>query len=79
MAKFMVSFDGKWQEDFDALDQAIEWADEVAATGRMVWVVERRFLRRDRLRATFPKERREIAEAAWDAVVTTYPPPGPTG
>jgi hypothetical protein len=79
MSTFRVCFDGKWQEDFDTLDEAAELGREVAATGRTVWVAERRFLRRDRLRATFPEERREMAEAAWDAMVRSYPPPGPTG
>jgi len=43
MAKFTVGFDGKWQETFDDRDDAVEWAREVAATGRTVEVIKRRF------------------------------------
>src|SRR5512144_2928235 len=41
-AKFCVAFDGQWQEDFDTLSEAVQWAQEVSATGRMTWVAERR-------------------------------------
>ena len=43
MATFIVGFDGKWQEKFDDRDDAVAWAEEVAATGRTVEVVRRRF------------------------------------
>jgi hypothetical protein len=65
VAKFRVAFDGKWQEKFDSLAEAVEWAQEVSATGRMTWVVERRAWRPDRLRASFPEERRKEAEFGW--------------
>jgi len=35
MAKYVVGFDGRWQETFDDRDEAIEWAREVAGTGRI--------------------------------------------
>jgi hypothetical protein len=67
MATFRVAFDGEWQEDFDTLAEAAEWAQEVSRTGRMTWVVERRrlSLRQLRLRAVFPEERAEEAREAW--------------
>ena len=43
MASFIVGFDGKWQEKFDKRDMAVAWAEEVAATGRTVEVIRRRF------------------------------------
>ncbi|HXR30657.1 MAG TPA: hypothetical protein VN752_05915 [Solirubrobacterales bacterium] len=43
MATFIVGFDGKWQERFDDEEEAVDWAREVAATGRTVEVVRRRF------------------------------------
>lgn len=39
MAKYVVGFDGRWQETFDDREQAIRWAQEVAETGRVVDVV----------------------------------------
>jgi hypothetical protein len=62
MAKYEVGFDGHWQETFDGRDQAIQWAREVAETGRVVDVVlKRRFLPR-RFLTAFPESERE---AAW--------------
>jgi hypothetical protein len=43
VATYVVGFDGKWQETFADQEEAIEWAEEVAATGRVVEVVTRRF------------------------------------
>jgi hypothetical protein len=43
MATFIVGFDGKWQEKFSDKAEAIAWAEEVAATGRTVEVLRRRF------------------------------------
>jgi hypothetical protein len=43
MATFFVGFDGKWREKFSDKDEAIAWAEEVAATGRTVEVLRRRF------------------------------------
>lgn len=65
MAKYEVGFDGRWQETFDDRDQAIQWAQEVAETGRVVDVVlRRRFLPR-RLLTAFPESERAAREAAW--------------
>ncbi|MGC1801991.1 MAG: hypothetical protein WA701_16530 [Solirubrobacterales bacterium] len=73
MAKFLVGFDGKWHEKFDSLDEAVEWAQEVSETGREVWVAERSWFGRGRLRAVFPEERRKMAEAVWDAQISILP------
>lgn len=43
MKSYIVGFDGKWQEKFHDKDEAIAWAEEVAATGRTVEVIRRRF------------------------------------
>jgi hypothetical protein len=43
VTSFIVGFDGKWQERFADRDDAITWAEEVAATGRTVEVIRRRF------------------------------------
>lgn len=43
MTAFIVGFDGKWQEKFDDEEEAVEWAREVAETGRTVEVIKRRF------------------------------------
>ena len=43
MATYIVGFDGKWQEKFDDREDAVDWAQDVAATGRTVEVVQRRF------------------------------------
>jgi hypothetical protein len=65
MAKYEVGFDGRWQETFDDRSEAIEWAQEVAETGRVVDVVlKRRFLPRKFLTA-FPESKRAAREAAW--------------
>lgn len=65
MAKYEVGFDGSWQETFDDRGDAIEWAQEVAKTGRVVDVVlKRRFLPR-RFLTAFPESERAAREAAW--------------
>jgi hypothetical protein len=65
MAKYEVGFDGCRRETFDDRDQAIQWAQEVAETGRVVDVVlKRRFLPR-RLLTAFPESERAAREAAW--------------
>jgi hypothetical protein len=43
MATYIVGFDGKWQEKFDDREDAVDWAQDVAATGRTVEVAQRRF------------------------------------
>ena len=70
MSRFRVAFDGEWQENFDTLGEAVEWAQEVSATGRTTWVVERRLIG-DRLRATFPEQNHEDAEKAWRVAAVT--------
>lgn len=67
MGKWFVSFDGKWQESFGELDEAVEWAAEVAATGRTVDVAQRRWLRGWKLVEVFPESARASREAAWAA------------
>lgn len=65
MARFEVGFDGRWQEVFDDREQAIQWAEEVAETGRVVDVVlKRRFLPRQFVTA-FPESERAARKAAW--------------
>jgi hypothetical protein len=66
MAKYRVGFDGKWQEDFDIEGDALGWAREVSETGRLVWVLQRRFLRW-KLLAVFPEERFEEGQDRWRA------------
>jgi hypothetical protein len=64
-AKFCVAFDSQWQEDFDTLSEAVQWAQEVSSTGRMTWVAERRPFFRVRLRAVFPESRAQEGKKAW--------------
>jgi len=66
VARFRVAFDGEWQEDFDTLADAVEWAQEVSLTGRTTYVVERR-AHVHRVRAAFPEERAKEAKRAWRA------------
>jgi hypothetical protein len=67
MARWYVSFDGHWQGSFHDFGEAAEWAEEVAATGRTVDVVERRFFLRRKLVAVFPESERVSREAVWAA------------
>jgi hypothetical protein len=64
MTRFIVGFDGKWQEKFDFKDEAIEWAREVAATGRTVEVITRRFGFCSFLTG-FPDSERAALKARW--------------
>jgi hypothetical protein len=64
MAIYIVGFDGKWQERFDEPEEAISWAREVAATGRVVEVVRRRFGLHSFLTG-FPDSEREALAARW--------------
>lgn len=59
MARFDVAFEGRWQESFDDYDEAVEWAREVAATGRTVDVVKRRFGVFRRFITAFPESQME--------------------
>jgi hypothetical protein len=66
MAKYEVGFDGRWQETFDDLDQAITWAREVAETGRTVDVIlKRRFLGFRKFVTAFPDSEYAARKAAW--------------
>lgn len=67
MAKWHVSFDGRWQESFHDLDQAVEWAKEVAETGRTVDVAQRKYFFGRKLVAVFPESARAEREALWSA------------
>jgi len=71
MAKYEVGFDGRWQETFDDRNQAIEWAQEVAETGRVVDVVIKRRLLPRRFLTAFPESEREAREAAWSVPWTS--------
>ena len=65
MPRYRVAFDGKWREDFDDESEAVAWAEEVADTGRTVFVVKwTRPLRRE-LIAVCPEEHREMYEKEW--------------
>ena len=65
VATFRVAFDNHWQGNFDTLADAMEWAQEVSATGRTVLVIERRGLS-SRFRAAFPQERAREIEEDWE-------------
>lgn len=64
MATYLVGFDGEWQERFRDRDEAIEWGREVAATGRTVEVVVRRFGFCSFLTA-FPESERAALQSRW--------------
>lgn len=64
MTGFIVGFDGKWQEKFDFKEEAVEWAREVAATGRTVEVITRRFGFCSFLTG-FPDSERAALKARW--------------
>jgi hypothetical protein len=76
MSKFRVCFDGEWQEEFETLAEAVEWAQEVALTGRMTYVIERRWLV-SRFRSAFPEERADELQKHWKK--WSWPPPGESG
>lgn len=65
MGKWHVGFDGRWQESFHDFDDAIEWAREVAETGRTVDVAQRRFLVGRKFVTAFPEAERAKREALW--------------
>lgn len=76
MAKYEVAFDGDWQGTFSDHDDAIQWAKEVAETGRIVdVVVKRRWLPRKFLTA-FPDSERDARALAW-MTPTNYSGIGP--
>jgi hypothetical protein len=43
MAKYRVAFDGNWQGTFHERKDALGWAEEVGETGRIVYVIQRRW------------------------------------
>jgi hypothetical protein len=67
MAKWHVGFDGRWQESFHDFEDAVEWAREVAETGRTVDVAQRRFVVGRKLVGVFPESERAQREAVWSA------------
>jgi hypothetical protein len=67
MGKWYVAFDGRWQESFDDLDEAEEWAREVAETGRTVDVAQRHLLIGRKFVTAFPESQRGMREAVWKA------------
>jgi hypothetical protein len=64
MVRYKVCFDGKWQGKFDR-DDALEWARDVAETGRLVVVVKRRGIVPPKLVAVFPEDRAEEGRRQW--------------
>ena len=79
MAKYLVAFDGSWQESFTNYDEAIEWAQEVAETGRIVDVIVKKRLRPRRFLTAFPESERAARQAAWEAVAVNYTGARPFG
>jgi hypothetical protein len=65
MSTYIVRFDGKWQGKLHDLDDTLDWAREVGETGRLVLVVERRFIREWKLIAVFPEDRIEDGRTLW--------------
>lgn len=65
MARYTVGFDNRWQESFDDLEEATAWAREVAATGRTVEVIGRRFGLFAYFVAGFPESEHEKLKARW--------------
>jgi hypothetical protein len=65
VSRYEVRFDGKQSWPFDDLDEACEWAQELAATGRVADVVEvRRFTGRIFITA-YPESERMARIKAW--------------
>jgi hypothetical protein len=67
MAKWYVGFDRRWRESFHDEAEAIEWAKEVAETGRTVDVAKRYLLIGKKFVTAFPESERELREALWKA------------
>jgi hypothetical protein len=67
VAKFRLSYDGRWQERFDDEARALEFGRELGeATGRLVYVV-RQGVFRPKLLAVFPESCTELGEQMWRA------------
>lgn len=71
MATFIVGFDNKWQEKFDDEAGAIQWAREVADTGRTVEVIKRRF-GFCRFLTGFPESKQAELRARWKRPVGLF-------
>lgn len=67
MGKWYVGFDGRWRESFADREEAFEWAQEVAETGRTVDVAKRHLLIGRKFVTAFPESQRETREAVWKA------------
>ena len=65
MGKYAVCFDGEWQGKFRSRDEALEWARDVAETGRVVCVAKPRLIRNAKLVAVFPEDRYQEVDEAW--------------
>jgi hypothetical protein len=66
MPKYEVGFDGRWQETFDDRNQAIQWAQEVAETGRVVDVILKyRLVPFRKFVTAFPDSEYAARKAAW--------------
>jgi hypothetical protein len=64
MARYQLSFDGRWQRSFRRESEALEWARLVSETGRLVHVV-RRGIVWDKLIAVFPEHQIEEGKRLW--------------
>jgi hypothetical protein len=64
--RYCVCFEGKWQEVFDDLEDALAWGREVSDTGRLVHVA-RRGLFWTKLVAIFPESQAEEGKWLWKA------------
>jgi hypothetical protein len=64
MARYRVAFDGKWQGTFDELEDALDWAREVGKTGRLAYVIQRRWWW-PKLVTAFPERERDTAHLYW--------------
>ena len=68
MRKYEVGFDGRWQETFDDRDEAIQWAQEVAGTGRVVDVISKyRLFPFRKFVTAFPESAYAVRKAAWSS------------
>jgi hypothetical protein len=70
VSTYRVSFDGKWQEDFDDVGSALDWAREVSETGRIVHVASysgglMRWIASPKLVAVFPESKAEEGRQLW--------------
>jgi hypothetical protein len=65
MTRYRVAFDGKWQGAFKERADALGWAEDVGETGRLVYVIQRRWWWWPRLVAAFPESEADRAEELW--------------